>query len=105
MNTVLFDLQAAVMAASASSGNSNALTEIPEDGSSFSDVLAAQKELVTEGAVNQAAENGEVDAAMPEDEAEQDFSAVLKAIENADENMKKALLKLLRENSNYRFGG
>lgn len=96
MNTVLFDLQAAVMAASVSSGNSNALTEIPEDGSSFSDVLAAQKELVTEGAVNQAAENGEVDAAMPEDEAEQDFSAVLNAIENADENMKKAMLKLLQ---------
>ncbi|MBQ5318949.1 MAG: flagellar hook-length control protein FliK [Oscillospiraceae bacterium] len=95
MNTVLFDLQAAVMAASVSSGNSS-LTEIPEDGNSFSDVLAAQKELVTEGAVNQAAENGEVDAAMPEEEAEQDFSAVLEAIENADENMKKAMLKLLQ---------
>lgn len=95
LNTVLFDLQAAVMAASVSSGNSS-LTEIPEDGNSFSDVLAAQKELVTEGAVNQAAENGEVDAAMPEEEAEQDFSAVLEAIENADENMKKAMLKLLQ---------
>ena len=96
MNTVLFDLQAAVMAASASSGNSGSLTEIPEDGSSFSDVLAAQKELVTDSAVNQAADNGEVDAAMPEGEAEQDFSAALEAIENADENMKKALLKLLQ---------
>ena len=95
MNTVLFDLQAAVMAASVSSGN-NSLTEIPEDGSSFSDVLAAQKELVTDSAVNQAADNGEVDAAMPEDEAEQDYSAVLEAIENADENMKKAMLKLLQ---------
>ena len=96
MNTVLFDLQAAVMAASASSGNSGSLTEIPEDGSSFSDVLAAQKELVTDSAVNQAADNGEVDAAMPEDEAEQNFSVALEAIENADENMKKALLKLLQ---------
>ena len=96
MNTVLFDLQAAVMAASVSSGSSNALTEIPDDGSSFSDVLAAQKELVTDSAVNQAAENGEVEAAMPEDEAEQDYSAVLNAIENADENMLKAMLKLLQ---------
>lgn len=95
MNTVLFDLQAAVMAASVSGGNSS-LTEIPEEGNAFSDVLAAQKELVTEEAVNQAADNGEVDAAMPEDEAEQDFSAVLSAIENADENMKKAMLKLLQ---------
>ncbi|MBQ7981534.1 MAG: hypothetical protein IJ305_08000, partial [Oscillospiraceae bacterium] len=95
MNTVLFDLQAAVMAASVSSGSSS-LTEIPEDGNSFSDVLAAQKELVTESTVNQAADNGEVDAAMPEDKAEQDFSAVLEAIENADENMKKAMLKLLQ---------
>lgn len=95
MNTVLFDLQAAVMAASVSSGNSS-LTEIPEDGSSFSDVLAAQKELVTDSAVNQAADSGEVDGAMPEDEAEQDYSAVLEAIENADENMKKAMLKLLQ---------
>lgn len=95
MNTVLFDLQAAVMVASVSSGNSS-LTEIPEDGSSFSDVLAAQKELVTDSAVNQAADSGEVDGAMPEDEAEQDYSAVLEAIENADENMKKALLNLLQ---------
>lgn len=95
MNTVLFDLQAAVMAASVSGGNSS-LTEIPEDGSSFSDVLAAQKELVTDSSVNQATDRGEVDAAMPEDDAEQDYSAVLEAIENADENMKKALLKLLQ---------
>ncbi len=95
MNTVLFDLQAAVMAASVSSGSSS-LTGIPEDGNSFSDVLAAQKELVTDSVVNQAVDNGEVDAAMPEDEAEQDFSAVLEAIEKADENMKKAMLKLLQ---------
>ena len=95
MNTVLFDLQAAVMAASVSGGNSS-LTEIPEGGSSFSDVLAAQKELVTESTVNQAAQGGEADTVMTEDDAEQDFSAVLEAIENADENMKKALLKLLQ---------
>ena len=96
MNTVMFDLQAAVMAASASGGSSNALTEIPEDGSSFSDVLAAQKELITEGAVNQAAENGGVDAEMPDDEAVQDFSEVLSVIENLDEGVKKALMKLLQ---------
>ena len=95
MNTVLFDLQAAVMAASVSSGN-NSLTEIPEDGSSFSDVLAAQKELVTDSAVNQATDKGEVDSTMPDDENEQDYSAVLEAIEKADENMKRAMLKLLQ---------
>ena len=95
MNTVMFDLQAAVMAVSASGGN-NALTEIPEDGSSFSEVLAAQKELVTEGAVNQAAENGEVDTDMPEEEVNQEFSEVLNAIENLDEGVKKALMKLLQ---------
>ncbi|MBQ3161399.1 MAG: flagellar hook-length control protein FliK [Oscillospiraceae bacterium] len=99
MNTVMFDLQAAVMAASVSSGSSS-LTEIPEDGSSFSDVLAAQKELVTEGAVNQAANadtanNGVVDTEMPEDEANQEFSEILGAIENLDEGVKKALMKLL----------
>lgn len=94
MNTVLFDLQAAVMAASVSSGNSS-LTEIPEDGSSFSDVLAAQKELATDSAVNQAAEHSEVDAAM-KDDAEEDYSAVLEVIEKADENMRKAMLKLLQ---------
>ncbi|MBQ8786237.1 MAG: flagellar hook-length control protein FliK [Oscillospiraceae bacterium] len=95
MNTVMFDLQAAVMAASASSGNSS-LTEIPEDGNSFSDVLAAQKELVTEGAVvNQAAENGEIDAEMTEGEMNKEFSEVLNAIENLDEGVKKALMKLL----------
>ncbi len=99
MNTVMFDLQAAVMVASVSSGSSS-LTEIPEDGSSFSDVLAVQKELVTEGAVNQAANadtanNGVVDTEMPEDEANQEFSEILGAIENLDEGVKKALMKLL----------
>lgn len=95
MNTVLFDLQAAVMAASVSSGSSS-LTEIPKDGSSFSDVLAAQKELVTESAVNQAADNGEVDTVMPDKEANQEFSVVMEAIQNADENVKKTLMKLLQ---------
>lgn len=95
MNTVMFDLQAAVMAVSASGGN-NALTEIPEDGGSFSEVLAAQKELVTEGAVNQAAENGEVDTDIPEEAVNQEFSEVLNAIENLDEGVKKALMQLLQ---------
>ncbi len=100
MNTVMFDLQAAMMAVSASGGNSS-LTEIPEEGNAFSDVLAAQKELVAEGAVNQAANadtanNGGVDAEMPEDEINQEFSEVLSAIENLDEGIRKAMLKLLQ---------
>ncbi len=96
MNTVMFDLQAAMMAVSASGGNSS-LTEIPEDGNAFSDVLAAQKELVAEGAVvNQAAENGEIETDMPEGEVNQEFSEVLNAIENLDEGVKKALMKLLQ---------
>ncbi len=91
MNTVLFDLQAAVMAASVSSGSSS-LTEIPEDGNSFSEVLAAQKELVTESAaVNQTADTAE--AEIPEDEADNE---ILSIIENADEGVKKALMKLLQ---------
>lgn len=100
MNTVMFDLQAAMMAVSASGGNSS-LTEIPEEGNAFSDVLAAQKELVAEGAVNQAANadtanNGGGDAEMPEEEINQEFSEVLSAIENLDEGIRKAMLKLLQ---------
>ncbi len=94
MNAIMFDLQAAVMAASVSSGNSS-LTEIPEGSESFSDVLAAQKELVTDSAVNQAVNDGEVDTDMPDNEQNQEFSEVLNAIENADESVKEALVKLL----------
>lgn len=95
MNTVMFDLQAAVMAASVSSGGNGGLSEITEGGDSFSDVLAAQKELVTEGAVvEQTVEDG-AEAEMSDEEINQEFSAILEVVENADEGMKKALMKLL----------
>ena len=90
MNTVLFDLQAAVMAAAASSGSSSSPTEIPEDGMGFSDVLAAQAAGSTAGAVT------EDTAAVAEDDVQQDsFSEIRELIENADDAVKKALKKLL----------
>lgn len=94
-NTVMFDLQAAVMAASASSGNGG-LTEIPEDGVSFSEVLAAQKGAAAEGeTVNQTAETEVIEGETPEIEENTEFSEIISIIENADEGMKKALEMLL----------
>ena len=91
MNTVLFDLQAAVMAAAASSGSSSSPTEIPEDGMGFSDVLAAQAAGSTTGEVT------EDTAAVAEDDVQQDsFSEIRELIENADDAVKKALKKLLK---------
>lgn len=93
-NTVMFDLQAAVMAAACSTGGNGGLTGIPEDGSSFSEVLAAQAAggTAAEGtAVNTEAVDGEVLA----EETNPVIAEILSIIENADEGVKKALQKLL----------
>ncbi len=93
MNAVMVELQAAVLAAGAGSSGTG---EIPEGAESFSDVLQAQKELaVGNDAVTQAVENGEVDAEMPDNEVNQEFSEILNAIENSDECIKESLMKLL----------
>lgn len=112
-NTVLFDLQAAAMAAAANSANPGRKLpngeDIPE-GMNFSDVLASQNALNSQNVQN--AQNGQTDAAenaggtdiIVEDAENADieetdkgiFSDALKLIENADDGVKKALELLLK---------
>lgn len=100
--TVMFDLQAAVMAA-AVNGKQTPIPdtgEIPEGDASFSDILAAHTEgvadqqmtdmTVSDGA--EVSENGE-SAAI---DASGLFCEALKKIENADDGIKKALELLLK---------
>lgn len=106
-NTVLFDLQAAAMAAAAnSSGKSQKLPngeDIPE-GMNFSDVLASQNALNTQNIQADAAE-GTGETEIPDENSVNDaveeadkgiFSDALKLIENADDGVKKALELLLK---------
>lgn len=88
-NTVMFDFQAAAMAA-AVSGSKGGIPEIPEDGASFSDVLAAQ----AAGGTAEAAETIVTDETAESDEKNA-FSEIIEQIENADEGLKKALKLLL----------
>lgn len=106
-NTVLFDLQAAAMAAAAnSSGKSQKLPngeDIPE-GMNFSDILASQNVLNTQNVQTNAAENADgtditvenAENASVEEADKGIFSDALKLIENADDGVKKALELLLK---------
>ena len=95
-NTVLFDLQAAAMAAAANSANPGRKLpngeDIPE-GMNFSDILASQNVQNTQNMQTNAAENAE-GKNIPAENAETDaaeetdkgiFSDALKLIENADD--------------------
>lgn len=106
-NTVLFDLQAAAMAAAANSANPGRKLpngeDIPE-GMNFSDILASQNVQNTQNMQTNAAENAE-GKNIPAENAETDaaeetdkgiFSDALKLIENADDGVKKALELLLK---------
>lgn len=106
-NTVLFDLQAAAMAAAANSANPSRKLpngeDIPE-GMNFSDILASQNVQNTQNMQTNAAENAE-GKDIPAENAETDaaeetdkgiFSDALKLIENADDGVKKALELLLK---------
>lgn len=109
-NTVLFDLQAAAMAAAANSANPGRKLpngeDIPE-GMNFSDVLASQNVLNAQNVQNvhnaqtDAAENADgtditVENASDEEMDKGIFSDALKLIENADDGVKKALELLLK---------
>lgn len=110
-NTVLFDLQAAAMAAAANSaGRSQKLPngeDIPE-GMSFSEILASETTQVSQGTQAEQADEltgiaGEtaVSAGTEEDVVSEEtdsgiFSEALKLIENADDTVKKALTLLLK---------
>lgn len=106
-NTVLFDLQAAAMAAAANSANPSRKLpngeDIPE-GMNFSDILASQNVQNTQNMQTNAAENAE-GKDIPAENAETDgaeetdkgiFSDALKLIENADDGVKKSLELLLK---------
>ena len=103
-NTVLFDLQAAAMAAAANSANPGRKLpngeDIPE-GMNFSDVLASQNVQNVHNAQTDAAENADgtditVENASDEEMDKGIFSDALKLIENADDGVKKALELLLK---------
>lgn len=104
-NTVLFNLQAAAMAAAAnSSGQSQKLPngdDIPE-GMNFSDVLASQtSQTVQTDVAVKTAEGTEISAEDIEDvvDGELDggmFSEAVKLIEKSDDAVKKALNLLLK---------
>lgn len=101
--TVMFDLQAAVMAAAANGGQGgvpNAAGDIPEDGVSFSDVLAFH---AVQGGGTAAADEAAADAALNADSADIEetaeegvFGEAMKLIENSDDGVKKALELLLK---------
>lgn len=104
-NTVLFDLQAAAMAASANSGQKlPGAEDIPEGGSSFSEILALQNSQnaqmsqtgETEAAGETAAADGAVEAVAEENPDNGPFAEAIKQIENSDGAVKKALTLLLK---------
>lgn len=103
MNTVMFDLQAAVMAAEAY-GNGG-FNELTGDGTSFSEVLAVQKEIVsgeaavqTEGNADVVEETDVTDGTVVTGmtEANSVFADILKQIEESDDGIKKAMRLLLK---------
>lgn len=101
-NTVLFDLQAAAMAAAANSGQKlPGAEDIPEGGSSFSEILALQNTQNAQTSQTGAAEaSGETDAAaeaVAEEKPDNSpFAEAIKQIENSDGAVKKALTLLLK---------
>lgn len=103
-NTVMFDLQAAAMAAAASEsiGGMNGAEDIPEGGVSFSDMLsqAAQAGAAADQAVTDAA-NGTAEGGMTSEAENPDgiggiFRGAIKLIDNSDDGVKKALQLLLK---------
>ncbi len=108
-NTILFDLQAAAMAAAANAGKQSSVPDSASDeGLGFSDILAA----VTGSPVNGAAADGsnEADALngirMTDGESDAEvtdavpdggiFGEAMRVIENSDEGVRKALRLLLK---------
>lgn len=104
-NTVLFDLQAAAMAAAANSGQKlPGAEDIPEGGSSFSEILALQNTQnaqaaqtgVTEAAGGSEAADGAAEAVVEANPDNGPFAEAIKQIENSDDAVKKALTLLLK---------
>ena len=100
-NTVLFDLQAAAMAAAANSGQKlPGADDIPEGGSSFSEILALQNsqnaQMSQTGVTEAAGESEETEAVVEANPDDGPFAEVLKRIENSDDAVKKALTLLLK---------
>lgn len=101
-NTVMFDLQAAVMAAAASGGSGGVLSgtaDIPRDGVSFSDVLASHtvsggETVSADEAAGTVLSTDSADIAEAADEGV--FGEALKLIESSDDGVKKALKLLLK---------
>lgn len=97
-NTIMFDLQAAAMAAAVSGGSVGA-EDIPEDGVSFSEVLSGatgQKDM------SEAAASAETAGSITDETEASDgkdiggiFGETMKYIENSDSGVKKALKLLL----------
>lgn len=102
-NTVMFDLQAAAMAAAANGGLGgvlNGTADIPEDGVSFSDVLASHTVQNGETAV---ADEAAADAVLSTDSAdiaetvdEGIFGGAMKLIDSSNDGVKKAMKLLLK---------
>lgn len=100
-NTVLFNLQAASMAAAVNSGQSGITADdIPDGGMSFSEILASHT-LQTGTAVNPVAEtdtpeDGAADAGeilVPDNSM---FAEAMQRIQNSDDAVRKALNMLLK---------
>lgn len=100
-NTILFDLQAAAMAAAANSGQKlPGAEDIPEGGSTFSEILALQNsqnaQMSQTGMAEAAGESVETEAIVEANPDDGPFAEALKRIENSDDAVKKALTLLLK---------
>jgi len=92
----MFDLQAAAMAAAANGGlgGLNSAGDIPEDGVSFSDVLASHN---VQSGGTAAADEAAADAVLSEDTQDEGvFGEAMKLIDNSNDGVKKALKLLLK---------
>lgn len=87
-NTVMFDLQAAMTASV--NRSKDGISGISEDGTSFSEVLAAQ----TSGEITESADTAVTDKTK-ETTPENAFSEIAEQIENVDGELKKAIKLLL----------
>ena len=101
-NTVLFNLQAASMAAAANSGQKLPSAEDIPAGMNFSDILASQtSQTMQSDMLTNAAEGTEIPAENVEDVIDEEidsgmFSDAMKLIEKSDDAVKKALSLLLK---------
>nr|MDE6762917.1 hypothetical protein [Oscillospiraceae bacterium] len=101
-NTVLFNLQAASMAAAVNSGQKFSNAEDISGGMKFSDILASQtSQTVQTDALTKAAEGTEIPAENIEDIIDEEtgggmFSEAMKLIEKSDDAVKKTLSLLLK---------